>query len=484
MKFHLLIITLATIYIWYPLSKLILEWESYTYITERFYLPLFTKTWISLANFDVQSMLTGWVLSNLFDLNIPLYFWVEIFFILVINIALYFLTKELTRSSTVAFIASFLFAVYFFGTEFFAPNYYATFLQRIIFNVPLLLASFLFLHRFLAEKKVKYYALSLSLFFLSIFLAHFGLLLAIPVFLYPFFLEIFSSFRLRSVIRALLTIAPYVLIAIFFLLIQKFFGENIGPKESIVYFLTHPHEYHYVEGVIRQLVYMSQYPSVVAALLSQPSPFSFIDPTSTYKFVVPIIIAYIISFIVVWKKNKKFRALLLTVVSSLILSLIINIYLNRFDVLNAAGQNRYYYYPSMMLAIFWSLLITSITKKYRFFTIGGILFGFFLINAALFRQYFIGQNRTAKIPKTLYEYIVNNYNQFPTESFVIVGPTADFGPYETGFLTDKLGKKRGITFSTEDMSYKNWRSLTGTAGSVIRLYYDKKCACVQKEILR
>lgn len=473
---YLIILSAATIYLWYPLTKLTLEWESYTYITSRFYSLLFTKTWASLGNFDVQSMFFGSIISHIFGLNIPMYFWLEIFSILVINILVYFLVKTLTKNSTSAFAASFIFAVYFFGSEFFAPNYYATFLQRIILNVPLLLISFIFLHRFLSEKKTKYYVSSISLFFLSIFIAHFGIFLSLPILFYPLFWGILPSFRLRSFIRTLLISSSYIAIVIFFLLIQRFFGESFT-------FFVHPTLHQYIEGVIRQLVYMSQYPSVVEALRSGDNPFRLIDPTSTYKYVFPIVITYIVGFIVIWKKDKEHRALLLTVVSTLILSLIINIYLNRFDVLRAAGQNRYYYYPSLLFAIFWSLLITTVANK-KTLIIGSVLLGFFLINAALFRQYFFMENQTAKTPIRLSKYIVKNNSQFPSNSLVVVGPSADFGPYETSFYAEQLGKKRGIKFTTESKVYNDWTGLASASASVIKLEYVESCDCVQKEILK
>ena len=481
---YLFILSIVTVYLWYPLTQLVLQWESYTYLNRQGYLPLFTDTWLSFANFDVQSMLTGVILSNLFGLNMPLYFWVEIFSILSINISVFFLTKTLTKNSASAFIASFMFSVYFFGTEFFAPNYYATFLQRVILNVPLLLVSFIFLHRFLAEKKTKYYSLSILLFFLSIFIAHFGILLTFPILLYPIFWEVFPSFRFRSFLRGLFISSPYIVTVIFFLLIQRFWGENVGPKEHIIYFLTHPEIYHYVEGAARQLVYMSQYPSVIQAIMSRHSPFVFVDATSTYKFVFPILLTYIIGFFVIWKKEKKYRALLLTIVSALIISLIINIYLNRFDFLNAAGLNRYYYYPSFLLAIFWSLLITVVIKKKRFFIIGSILFGFFLINAVLFRQYFLDLKRYSLPTIKLYKYILSNYYQLPSDSLVIVGPTPDFGPYEAKFFTQQLGEERNIVYKTKNFAYSDWRPLATVSAHLLTLTFNADCSCVKKETLR
>ena len=115
---YLAILSITTIFIWYPLTNLILQWESYTYITKHFYLPLYTKTWISLGNFDIQSMLVGSILANLIGLNMQLYFWVEILSILLINICLYYLTKTITKNSTCAFVAAFIFTVYFFGIGF------------------------------------------------------------------------------------------------------------------------------------------------------------------------------------------------------------------------------------------------------------------------------------------------------------------------------------------------------------------------------
>lgn len=481
---YIFILSIVTIYIWYPLTRLTLQWESYFYIRKHSYLPLFTNTWHSFGNFDVQSMFVGAIFSNLFGLHMSLYFWAEIISILIINISVYFLTKTLTKSSATAFIASFIFSVYFFGIGFFLPNWYATFVQRVILNVPLMLGSFIFLHRFIAEKKFKFYILSLSLFFFSIFLARFGILLSFSILLYPIFWEIIQSFRLRSFLRGFLVSSPYIATVVFFLQIQKLFGENLAPKENILYFLTHPETYRYMEGIIRQLVYMSQYPSVVEALMAGLQPLSYSDPVSAYKLVFPILLAYIIGFIVIWKNGKKYRALLLTIVSSLAISLIINIYLNRFDFLSAAGANRYYYYPSFLLAIFWSLFITTIIRRKKIIIIGCILLGFFLISAALFRQHFFDLNRYGLPSKKLYEYIVSNSSQLPQGSLVVVGPAADFGPYEARFFTEQIGEKENILFRTESLGWGDWRPLASSSAHVIKLNFNEKCSCVQKEIIK
>ncbi|KKS12701.1 MAG: hypothetical protein UU67_C0044G0008 [Candidatus Daviesbacteria bacterium GW2011_GWB1_41_5] len=481
--FYLLILSIVTIYIWYPLTNLVLQWESYTYLIKHFYLPLYTDTWRSFANFDVQSMFTGSILSKLVGLNIPLYFWVEIVSILSINICLYFLTKTITKNPTAAFVTAILFSVYFFGTEFFAPNYYATFLQRIILNVPLLLISFLLLHRFLEEKKYKLYISSVFLYFISIFLAHFGVLFSFAIFLYPIFWHIVVSFRIRSLFRGLIISLPYLVIAMFFWQIQKMFGETMEPKISFLFFLTHPERYHYIEGTIRQLVYMSQYPSVIQAIRSGSSPFSHVDPISTYKFVVPIILAYIVGTVIIWVKRKSYRVLLLTVISGLLISYIVNIYLARFDVRNAAGLNRYYYYPSFLLSFFWSMLLTTVFPKNKV-VIYIILMGFFLVNASLFSQYFNDLQRYAAPTKNLYKYIVSNFDEFPLGSLVIMGPTPIFGPYETAFYTEQLGERENIVFCTVNPSYPRCKEAEPTAKHIIRLLYDMECSCIRKEILK
>ena len=481
----ILILSIVTIYIWYPITKFVLQWESYTYLIRYAYRPLYTSTWGSFASFDVQSMLTGSILSNLFGVNMEPYFWVEILSILAINISIYFLTKTLTNNSNTAFIAAFIFALYFFGLGFFLPNWYATFLQRVIINVPLLLISFLFLHRFLAGKKAKYYGLSLFLFFLSILLAHFGIYLTFPILLYPIFWKIFQLFSFRSLLKGLLISFPYVIIVVFFILIQKSWGESVGFKEyNILYFLAHPEKYHYIEGVVRQLVYMSQYPTVIQALTSKLYPLAFSDPISIYKFAYPILLTYIAGFLIVWVKRKKYRALLLTTVSSLIIILGFNIYFNRFDFLNDAGTNRYYYYPSIMLAIFWALLLTTISNKKTFFIIVGIVFVYFLANAALFRHYFSDVKRYTLPANKLYEYIVNNFNRFPHNSFIVVGPTPYFGPYETNFFTEQLGEKKNIVFRTEDISYGDWRPLASASAHLVTLTFNADCSCVKQETLR
>ena len=481
---YLSILSIITLYIWHPLSKLILQGESYTYLISEYYLPLFTSTWKSFANFDVQSMLTGSILSKLFGLNIPMYFWIEILSILTINVSVFFLVKTLTGKSQTGFIAACIFATYFFGIGFFHPNWYATFLQRLILNMPLLLISFLFLHRFLEEKKSKYYEVSLVLFFLSIFLAHFGILLSFPILVYPVFWKLGNSFHFRSFISGLRVSAPYIAIVFFFLYIQQLWGENLAPKESFFYFLTHPRTYRYAEGILVQLASMSQYPSVVQAILAKRPPLAFSGPSSAYKFVLPVVTVYIAGSVILWTKAKKYRALLLTIVFSLIISLLINMYLGRSDFFRSAGENRYFYYPSLYLAIFWSLLLTVLLRRKKP-VLWGVLFGFLLINFAIFQKFFsdVTQNY-ARPTKILYQYIVNNADQLPSNSLVVGGPIGVyFGTYEAAFLTEQLGNKRGIKFMTQDY-FNNHQDVALNFLSITQLQYDKKCNCVKKALLK
>ena len=482
---HLFILSIVTVSIWHPLTNLVIQWEGYMYLNAWEYLTFLTNPWTLLTSAYVQGTFVGALFSKLFGLNMPLYFWAEIFSILTVNICVYFLARTLTRNSTTAFVAAFIFAVNFFGnTNIFLPNFYGGhFLERVIMNVPIFLVSFIYLHRFLAEKKIRYYAISLLLFFLSIFLTHFSILLSFPIFLYPFFWEIGASFRLRSALRAFMMIIPHTLIVIFFTQMDIYFSDQMLPKENILYFLTHPDIYRYPEGMLRQLVYISQYPSVIDAIRLRLYPLAFNDPPSAYRYVIPIVTAYGIGFLIIWKKVKKYRALLLTIVSSVTVSFLANMYLDRFDPFDDAKSQRYYYFPSVWLSMFWSLVATTIFSKKRFI-LYGVISGFFLINLSLFQHHFFYRNLYSVPTKKLYEYIVRNYTLIQPNSLVIVGPTPDFGPYDTTFFTEQLGDNRNIVFRTEDVSYGDWRPMASTSAHLVMLTYDNNCSCVKQETLR
>ena len=481
----LLLITLVTLFLWHPLLSLVLQWEAYMYlIPGNVYENSLQNIWGYPTIFNLQGMILGAFMTRAFGTHMEFYFAFQIASILVTNFALFFLAKTLLKNSFTAFLATIIFASNFFAlADIHRSNLYSgVFLERLPFNIPLMIGSFILLHTYMERNEIRALVFSLVAFIFAIFISRFSIYFAFPFFFYPFFMRFFSSRKLKEAWSALLITLLFVLTTVFFLQPQSD-GLSPVPKIALFEFILTPHISRYPESIVRQFVSIFQFPTVIKALKSGYQPLAFDNPQEVSRLILPSLVAYFVGFVFVYTK-KQYRALLCTIFFATISMLFLNTLIaSRLDVFNSAGSSRYFYIPSIFLSIFWVIVLTTIFAK-RYIITMFIVFVFFVINAFTFNYYFKRVFASSKKTETIVSFISRNINTFPQESLIVVGPSEDFGPYEAGFYTYHLGRERNIVFMTEHLGYSDWRSVASRSAHLLYLEFNMKCYCVKQSMIK
>ena len=475
---YLLIITLVTFYIWRPLLDMVLQGEGYMYSIPGDFDQYLRDVGAYHTFYNLMGMSLGAIMTRAFGTRMELYFVFEIGAILLTNIALFFMVRTILKNSFAAFLSIVIFASNFFSlSDIYHPSRYGgVFLERFPLNFPFMLVSFLLLHAYLEKNQIRLYIYSAVLYFFAVFIAHYSIYFAFPFFLYPVFFRFFKKVQWRASLRGMLVALPYILIAIFFILNHDK-GLLPVPKRDLFEFRITPQISRYPESMLRQLVYISQIPAVLKALLTGSRPLALSSSKDMTPFITPILIAYIVSFVYVYIKAKQYRALLFAIFFATAAMLFANTFIaTRLNPLVDASSSRYYYIPSVLISVFWAMVLTTFfTKKYSItLTIAAV---FFVVNAIIFNNHFKEVLRRTNKTKTIISYITNNLPSFAKDSLIVVGPSAVFGPYEAGFYTYHLGRERNIMIKTQNVDYSDWRPIASTSAHLTTINYDENCSC-------
>lgn len=412
------------------------------------------------------------------------YYWLEFFFILVIDTLFYILVRIIAKSSFVAFCASLIASVNYFG-NFDMYCCISRFQERTIV-VPFLILSLIFLQIFLEKSKIKYFLWSIFFYVAAFGLAHFSLLFTAPYVFYPIFWYLFN--KKKKKIRGCFIGLSYAGISLFFLLLQRINEAGLESSGSIVQYLLHPEKSHYLEYMLRQLVYWSQYPIVVGAFFSGNTHQLHSVPSVINAITITPYVAliYFLVSVYLYIKLPKYRALLLTIICSVGVIFFLNAWFGQYVIAQQVGTNRYLYFPSFLLAIFWTLFLWSIFWKQKslklMFIAIFILAGFYKISTNLVNDALVDLRNNNKPSKTLTDYFVNNTKHFGENSLVI-GTFPAITLYEGTFYTEQVGKGE-VRLVSEDDSYIDLKQIASSSAHVVKLSYDPECGCAKEEKLK
>lgn len=480
----LFIISLATLYLWYPLLDLVLQWEGYMYLipdaTNKFFSKYINNIGAYHTYFNLQGMFLGDILTRAFGTHMKLYFVFEIGSILLTNIAIFFLAKTLLKNSFAAFLATIIFASNYFALAgIHLPNLYAgVFLERLPINIPLMIGSFILLHKYLEQNRVRLYVFSVVLYVVAVFISHFSIFFAFPFFCYPFFFRLYRSRRFKDQVLSLLLALPYIFTVLFFISS----GSAPAPNRSLLEFLFSPQISRYPEEIVRQLMYISQIPIVIKALFSGYRPLVFSTPNELTPFMLPTLIVYLAGFVFVYKKMKQYRALLFTILCATLATLFSNTFIApRLNIFGSAISNRYFFIPSILISIYWAIVLTTIfARKKMVSTFIAIVF--FIVNAITLMHHFTELQASTRKTEAITTYISQNITQFPRQSLIVVGPSREFGPYDADFFTYHMGRDKNIIFMTD--GYGDWRPLASSSAHLIYLNLDEQCNCINQRVVK
>lgn len=483
----ILIINIIAYFAWSFLPTVTIRSDGFLYMLARTY-----KQFVSIpyfyTSYQNSGMLFGFIFSKLFGVKIELYFWAELAVMLLINVLFYLLVKVVTKKRIIAFSASLMFAVSYFGLwDMFTNHCYCFFLERPIVAI-LLLPSFTFLHLFLQYSKRKYLAFSLILYFLAIGLAHFAILFTGLYLAYPFFYRIFErNTSKRRIINGLVYGLSYLLISGFFVLLQQKNESGFGPHNwTFLGFLTHPQLYGYPEKMLLQLVYWIQYPTFLRNFDLAANPLqNLLDIKFAHIYIPYVLALYTICSVIIFKTLPKFRALLFSVIFGVSWSFYLNAYFGQYDILTQSGSSRYLYYPSFLLVIFWSLFFWSIfwSRKNTLYYVGFFPLGLYVwINIWLITSHVKWITKWDASTKAIQEYLIENRGSLKKNTLVI-GPYPEIGIQEATFFTEQLGMGQ-VKYMSENTNYDNWKDEAPSFSYVIKVSYDGKCDCVVEEKIK
>lgn len=480
--FFIAALLLLSFFVWLPLLDMILRGNGYMYMLSHVQEWFWGRRY-PLTGFSSAAAIAGAIFKVFFGANIHLYLWTELVVTLGIGVLFYWFVRVFTRYSIVAFAASLIFTVNYFGNfDMLVNTCYCYFMERVL-NVPFLITSLICLQLFLEQRRRKFLIVSLLFFFIGVGLGHFSFLFTPIFFVYPFCWFLFKRISAKNVLMGIGVSISYVGVTILFLLLQQIHEAGFEPRWTFVEFLFHPEKYHYANNMLRQLVYWSQYPTVIRSFFDTPYFHQNVLSVANAIAITPgIALVYVIASVVIWRNLPKLRAMLFSVVVGTASIFFLNAYFGQYDIANQAGTNRYLYFPTFLLSIFWALFLwaTFWVKKSWKAPIGlGLLALYYIINATLLRDNFKAVEEWNKPTKVLYEHIVKRIDQFDDNTLILAEYPA-IKLQEAQFLTELTGNGT-ITIMSDSLDMDDWRPIASASSHIISLTYDNECECAREE---
>lgn len=482
---YLLILLVTSAYVWRFIPDQVIRSDGFMYFISAKLQEFFSREFF-YTGFEVSAMMLGWVFSNLYGINIGWYWWSAYAVMLLTNALFFWFAKTIFKKSLLAFVASLLFSLNYFGNwDLYSTHCYCFILERI-YPVLFLLPSGVYLHRFLEKRNSRDFKLSLVFYFVGLGLGHWSLFITAFFLLYPISWAVFqrkSKERVKDCIRGM----SYLGITVFFVLIQRVHESVFKLKWSFIDFTFHPEVSLWPEQVIRQFVHWTYYPvllqgDITARLVSKIPNLSATIAATPY-----IVFFYILAFFIIYRALPKSRALLMTTIFGTACIFFVNVFFGQYDVLYQPGANRYLYYPNMLLSLFWTLFIEAFIAT-RFKVLKGIalmlIVGYVLVNSTLIEQSYTDSMKYNLWTKRIFEYIQIRAPLAPRNSLV-VAPYDEVGFYESTFFTEKLSPK-GIKIMSV-YTYpgtEKWEAVASSSAHVIFLEKDQSCQCIKERRIK
>lgn len=237
--------------------------------------------------------------------------------------------------------------------------------------------------------------------------------------------------------------------------------------------------------MVRQLVYWSQYPPIISYFFRIPYDRQNLASAQNAIEITPyVVIAYITASIVIYRRLPKYRAMLLTIIVATAIIFYLNAYFGQYNIAKNVGANRYLYFPTFLLSLFWALFFWSVfwkeksTLKYV-----GIVFlaCYYVINMTLIHDNFRALEEWDKSAMTIYSYILKHRDTWGNNTLVL----GDFPAREAEaeFLTEQAGEGR-ITFAPLSLDLYDWSAVASKSAHIVSLSYNKECGCVKEETVK
>lgn len=480
----LILLALASL-VWKDIPKLVIRGDGFVYMVASTLNEFFSrKYWFT--GYETSATIFGLILPKLFKTNISLYLYTSLGLMMAINTIFYILLRVLTKDRTISFFIALLFAVNYFGNfDMYSQHCYCYIFERV-FGAPFLLSAFLFLHLFLEKNKKKYLFISLGFYLFGVGLARFAILFTAPYLVYPFFWQIFAKKKIqmnRVFTKGVLVGLLYLAISGFIVFLQFRYEGDMG-KNKFLDYLLHPNVNQYPQKIIRQFVYWSQYQPAIINFLDSPV-YRFIDIRNAERSTPFITFIYIVAALYVYIKLPRQRAILLTTLVGSAVTFYVNAWFGQYYVLSQPGANRYLYYSTFLLVIFWGLFIWIFWKRNSTFSkmmVIMVLIAYFFLNWRLISGNFNDVLQWDRSTKLIFDHMTSMRPKLGRNT-LIVAPDPEVWVYESNYFTEQIGKGE-VKFVSDRGPYVDWIKEASVSSKVIRLHYDKKCDCVKEETIK
>ncbi len=307
----------------------------------------------SLDEFTIDRILSGILIPKFGD-QIHLYMWFQLVYMLFIDLLLYFIVKQMTGSKLAGFLTAFLFGSSFIANfETYSGGGYLYFAGRATLAVPALIAVY-FLYLYLTKKfKLYFYFISLTLYAFTLMMSFFGTYFVPILITYPIVYLLFGLREIRQIFWKLILLPiPYIIITLYIIR-----GSLAFTNESIFDFVFEKFSYT-LTGILQQLTVLT-FPMGELFLINDKFSIEY------FGILVITVLIYCYAFFANSKINTQWKVLQMTALLSAIGMLFFNVYLQAAETLNTFGSTRYFYFPSIMVAIFFGIFLTGILTKGR-----------------------------------------------------------------------------------------------------------------------
>ncbi len=345
-----IILLLLTILTWRHLPTIPFQGEGFYYFEKlttnfKFHFPLPQ---------DVFARLLFNFITPIFMGHLDKYMYLLFVVMLVIDLALYVFIRVTTGNKLAAFLTAFLFSVSYVGNyDMYSSGGYQYFAQRASILLPLLASLMFFLLYFLRNFQFKYYLISITVYLFGVAMGFFGTWFLPPFIFYPYFYLLFNLGELKKKMHKVIWVPLPFLVGNYLLISDSLGHYN---QESFLSYLIH--NPNLLPNLIQQLVVISLPPGIYEL------PIKFLHLAKKTEE-VPLLglltfIVYGLALIYIWKLKRASIVLAATAILSIVLMSLFNLYLNSANVLFTFGSSRYFYYPSVFVAVFWGLFLTSL----------------------------------------------------------------------------------------------------------------------------
>lgn len=353
----IIIVVFISLFTWQGILNQSISGEGFYYFTpELSFITPDGKLTNILHNHDNFAKLLTYLLESFFGGQMQPYMSVQLLIITLLNICIYLAVKSITGKSWLAFIAALYFGTNYTGNfQIFARGHFHWFTQRVPEFFPIL-ASMVFIYKFVQSQKKRYYALALSFFTLAFFTTHYT-----SIFL-PFFPGFFlisgllkTKNRISQVIQFSLLGLPFVIINYLIVSNSTLSLSTIRPNQTLLQAILENKD---VYGKISFELVVATIPLTILQLLREVTGYSFVKIIPL--LIIPTYLFYFLIGFILYKKKVPYFNFIAACFIGLMGALFLSVFLGRINVYNEIEQGRYYFIPKLYVGIIIASFIYTV----------------------------------------------------------------------------------------------------------------------------